>query len=89
MAMTEHKVEKYTCDNAACGKAILHDPDESPRPDGYFGNAEVVQNGRSVQGGTWFAHGRKCVSGAIAAMIDPPKIDADEVDADLDITDES
>lgn len=84
MAMIEHKVHRYTCDNPACDKVVLHDPDDSPRPDGFFGNAEVVQGGRSVQGGPFFAHSRKCVTGAVAAMIDPPKspYTAEEGDAD-------
>lgn len=64
---TERKVDEWRCDNPACEKTILHDPETSAKPNGYHGTVDLVVGGKSVVGGPWFAHTVKCVSGAVAA----------------------
>jgi len=76
---TEIKVDQYTCDNPACGRVVLHDPEyDEAVPWGYHGTASLI-NERGGIGGEWFACKKGCVRGAVLAVAGGPD---DEVDED-------
>lgn len=65
---SERKVDEYTCDNPACGRVILHDPEhDDPMPWGYHGTV-MLHDESGGRGGEWFACRKNCVRGAVLTL---------------------
>jgi len=79
---TERKVESYTCDNPACARRVLHDPEiQAILPDGYHGTVLHYLDDEPLVGRDepveWFACRARCIRPAVEAASEP---DADGVD---------